>query len=201
MHDENGHSEVPQHFAGGDGRVLGHGGAQVYRALCALDAASVGRFNSLARESVPLQVAIAVAAERLATVEVALMVLLGLRGRRGMALRMLVAVAAIYCLCEVIGQAWPRPRPFERLPRVHAFNAHSGGRSFPSRHVASGVAMAVVGGREHPRLGWVMAGAASLLGTTRLAGALHYPSDVLGGAVLGWLVGAVLSPRGRRTRP
>jgi undecaprenyl-diphosphatase len=198
MHDEDSNREVPQHFAGGDGRVLGHGGAPVYRAL---DDEIVRRVNALVCESPPAQVVVAVAAERLAVVEVALMLLLALLGRRRTAVRMLLAVTAVYAACEVLGTLLPRRRPFERLETVRGLSMHAGGRSFPSRHVASGLAMAIVGGREHARLGQVMATVAWLLGATRVAAGLHYPSDVLAGAGLGWLVGVPLSPSGRRTRP
>ena len=70
--------------------------------------------------------------------------------------------------------------------------AHSAGRSFPSRHVASGLAMAWVAGRAHRRLGLAMAGVAWLLGLSRVAAGLHYPSDVLSGALLGSVVGRLL---------
>jgi undecaprenyl-diphosphatase len=198
MHDENGNREMPQHFAGADGRVLGHGGAPVYRAL---DDAIVLGSNALAREWPPVQVVIAVGAERLAAIEVALMLLLALAGRRRTPVRMLLAVATVYAACEVLGRLVPRQRPFERLEAVHVLSTHTAGRSFPSRHVASGLAMAIIGGREHPRLGAAMAGIAWLLGATRVAAGLHYPTDVVAGAGLGWLVGWALAASGRRTPP
>jgi membrane-associated phospholipid phosphatase len=52
--------------------------------------------------------------------------------------------------------------------------------------------MAVLGGREHHRLGLAMATVAWLLGAARMAAGLHYPSDVIGGAVLGEMVGYAL---------
>jgi membrane-associated phospholipid phosphatase len=132
---------------------------------------------------------VGIAAERLAGIEAGLMVLLALSGRRGSAIRMLAAVAAVYVSCEGLGRLWPRQRPFERLQAVHSLAAHEPGRSFPSRHVASGLAMASVGGREHRRLGLLMAGVAGLLGLSRVAAALHYPSDIAAGAVLGAIAG------------
>lgn len=119
------------------------------------------------------------------------MLLLALSGRRRPAVRMLAAVGVIYAASELLGQLWPRTRPFERFEDITPLAAHSAGRSFPSRHVASGLAMAVIGGREHMRLGWLMAGVAWLLGISRVAAGLHYPSDVMAGVALGKLVGAV----------
>jgi undecaprenyl-diphosphatase len=52
--------------------------------------------------------------------------------------------------------------------------------------------MAVLGGEEHARLGWLMSLVAWLLGISRVAAGLHYPSDVVAGAALGQLVGVAL---------
>ncbi len=131
-------------------------------------------------------------AQRLASVEVGLMLLLALGGRRGTAARMLLAVGTVYVASELLGAAWPRARPFERLPDVEALAGHSTGRSFPSRHVASGLAMAIVGAQEHARLGGLMAVVAGLLGASRVGAGLHYPTDVAAGTALGWLVGSAL---------
>ena len=124
------------------------------------------------------------------------MLLLGIGGGLRSALRMLAAVVTVYVASELLGGIWPRARPFERLTDVEALTEHSSGRSFPSRHVASGLAMAVVGGREHARLGLVMATVAGLLGVSRIGAGLHYPSDVAAGVVLGRLVGLVIAGTG-----
>ena len=125
----------------------------------------------------------------LAGLEVLLMLILGLAGRRRSAASMLGAVGLVYLGSEVLGRVWPRQRPFARLSEVQVLTPHSPERSFPSRHVASGLAMAVVGGQAHPRLGTTMAAVAWLLGVSRVAAGLHYPSDVLGGAFLGSAIG------------
>jgi undecaprenyl-diphosphatase len=100
----------------------------------------------------------------------------------------------VYVASEVIGAAWPRLRPFERISDVEPLATHAAGRSFPSRHVASGLAMATIGAREHPRLGQVMSGVAWLLGISRVGAGLHYPSDVAAGALLGHAVGSMFRP-------
>ena len=149
-------------------------------------------FNRWARASPVVASGVGLMAERLAGVEILLMLLLGLSGRRGSALRMLAAVGSIYIASELIGQLWPRVRPFERFGDVTPLAPHSPSRSFPSRHVASGLAMAAIGGQEHRRLGRLMAAVAWLLGISRVAAGLHYPTDVVAGAALGKLVGHLL---------
>jgi membrane-associated phospholipid phosphatase len=105
---------------------------------------------------------------------------------------MLAAVGLVYVSSEVLGSAWPRERPFGNLSDVEALVPHTAKRSFPSRHVASGLAMAAIGRRAHPLLGLAMSAVAWLLGLSRVATGLHYPSDVLAGAFLGSVIGRLL---------
>ena len=154
-----------------------------------MDDALVIWFNGQARRHARAAALVGLAAERLAAMEVGLLLLMALSGRRGSAIRMLAAVAAVYATSEGLGRLVPRERPFERLPRVKSLAYHEPGRSFPSRHVASGLAMASIGHREHTRLGGVMALVAIALGVSRVTAGLHYPSDVAAGVILGLFVG------------
>ena len=174
------------------GGCSGTEGGPVYPAwvgIAELDALTVRGLNQQARKHPLLRTLIGMAARQLASVEILLMLALAVSGKRGTAVRMFVGVGVVYVACELMGAAWPRGRPFERDQEITPLLAHDTGRSFPSRHVASGVAMAVIGGAAHPKLGWVMAGVAYALGATRVAAGVHYPSDVLGGALLGRVLG------------
>jgi undecaprenyl-diphosphatase len=157
-------------------------------ALLGADEALGLRLNRAARRWSSGRTLVAATARWLAGVEVILMVLLALGGRRRSALRMLGAVALVYAASEGLGAAWPRARPFASMADIEVLVPHAPGRSFPSRHVASGLAMAAIGGSAHRRLGTTMSVVAWALGVSRVAAGLHYPSDVVGGAVLGWLV-------------
>jgi membrane-associated phospholipid phosphatase len=150
------------------------------------------RLNALVRRSALARGVAGVLAEWLAVVEVVLMLALACAGRPRSALRMLAGVVLVYLTSEVLGAAWRRGRPFARLVEVHALASHAEGRSFPSRHVASGVAMATIAQHTHPLLGTSMAWVALLLGLSRVAAGLHYPSDVLAGALIGRLAGRLL---------
>jgi undecaprenyl-diphosphatase len=138
------------------------------------------------------RLAAALGARWLATAEVILMLVLGAFGRGGDVVRMLLAVGTIYAASEGLGRAWRRERPFARLADIERLLAHRPERSFPSRHVASALAMAAIGSRSHRGLGRAMAWLGWLLGISRVAAGLHYPSDVLTGAMLGALVGWLL---------
>lgn len=155
--------------------------------------ALVEALNAAARDSVAGRRVTSGAASGLAAVQVVLMLGLACGGGYRAAARMVGAVGLVYVASEALGVLWPRERPFARKElEVAALVPHSAQRSFPSRHVASAVAMAAVGNRTHPRLGAAMQAVALLLGASRVAAGLHYPSDVLAGAVLGRLVGCLL---------
>jgi membrane-associated phospholipid phosphatase len=161
----------------------------VPKSILRLDEAVVVWLNRLVRQQAWFEWGVGGMARWLAGIEIGLMLVLAIRGRRESAVRMLGAVGLVYVACDALGLAWPRLRPFAGRSEVQPLVRHDALRSFPSRHVASGLAMAAIGGRAHPNLGAAMTLAAWLLGVSRVAAGLHYPSDVLAGAALGRIVG------------
>lgn len=57
--------------------------------------------------------------------------------------------------------------------------------SFPSGHTLHAVAFTLLAGWHHPELLWVLAPFTGLVAASRVILGLHYPSDVVAGAVLG----------------
>lgn len=88
-----------------------------------------------------------------------------------------------------------RPRPFDADPRVRPLISQNSGPSFPSRHVASAFAMAVSGMRGARRIGGLMLAGGVLLAVSRVYVGVHYPSDVLAGALVGAICGWLGSRR------
>jgi membrane-associated phospholipid phosphatase len=160
--------------------------------VMASDVKLARQLNALACRSVLARALATGSASWLAGVEVLLMCAFFLAGRRRSAGRMLAAVGLVYVASDVLGVVWRRERPFAEIEDVEALVRHTSRRSFPSRHVASGLAMAAIGGRAHPLLGATMSAVAWLLGVSRVATGLHYPSDVLAGALLGSAIGRLL---------
>src|SRR5215207_5162037 len=70
------------------------------------------------------------------------------------ALRAFLAVGVVYLVTFAVGRVVRRARPFADDPETITTVQHSPDRSFPSRHVASACAMAVVTGPSHSRLAW-----------------------------------------------
>ena len=158
----------------------------------AVDDALAEALNLAARSSGAARGLVSGAATALAGVEMLLMAWLALTGRPRAALRMLGGVCLVYAASEVLGAVWPRRRPFAQLSNVEALTPHDEERSFPSRHVASGLAMAAIAHAAHPQLGTLMSWVAWMLGISRVAAGLHYPTDVLAGAALGRTIGRLL---------
>lgn len=118
------------------------------------------------------------------------------RGRpqdRQGALAAFVAALGALAIVQLIDHLWDRPRPFVAHPAtVHLLVAHAPDASFPSDHVVAAFAIAVVLVAYHRRLGVVALLFAALLAYARVYIGVHYPGDVLGGALLGTLVGWLL---------
>ena len=153
--------------------------------LLAFDEAGARALNGWTRRTPGGQLVARTAAGWLAGAEVLLMGKLVLRGHWRTALRMLFAVAGIYVISELLGLLLARRRPFAEDAEVEELLSHHPARSFPSRHVASAVAMALLARTSDVGVARAMATCAALLGASRVAAGLHYPSDVGAGAILG----------------
>lgn len=81
------------------------------------------------------------------------------------------------------------------------FSTKSAWQSFYSGHTATAVGLALGLSWLLPRGKWLFMGLAVLVGLQRMAGAHHYPSDVLWGAATGWLVGSACLPGGWLSGP
>ena len=96
-----------------------------------------------------------------------------------------------YYVSVVLKGAIARPRPFVVLPAVHLLISGSS-FSFPSTHTMQSFMAATVASRY---FGWraLFFGFALLVGISRITLGVHYPSDILAGAVLGILIGYALT--------
>lgn len=80
-----------------------------------------------------------------------------------------------------------RPRPFVTYPDIEKRDSHAGPYSFPSGHTSSAFALATSLTFSYPK--WYVAVPAYLwaitVGYSRMRLGVHFPTDVLAGAVLG----------------
>lgn len=91
-----------------------------------------------------------------------------------------------------------RPRPFVEFPQVSLLLPAPSGYSFPSGHALSSFAAAAAVFRYHKKWGTAALFIAAFIAFSRLALFVHYPTDVLAGALLGvslsWLLLGRKSP-------
>ena len=104
-----------------------------------------------------------------------------------------VAVLVADGLTALIKQVVPRHRPFE-----HQLGPSERTHSFPSGHTATAFAGATMLSAFVPRYRAAFYALACLIGFSRLYNGVHYPTDVLAGAVLGWLTALLLLAATRR---
>lgn len=126
------------------------------------------------------------------------------RGRKVQAIDIVLLVVVSDILSEVLKLLFERPRPGESLASVHMLEwgplASASGFSFPSGHAlrtfAVGLYLAFV--LEKPTLRLASLGFAGMVGVSRIYLGLHWPSDVLAGALIGLVLAAVLFLTRRR---
>ncbi len=105
----------------------------------------------------------------------------------------LVAHALAGIAAQILKHLIGRPRP--RFTHQDAFDygpSWQGGLdAFPSGHASASFAVATVLTRYFPEWRGVWYGGAFFVGMARVVRGSHFPTDVLGGAVLGFLIGYV----------
>jgi membrane-associated phospholipid phosphatase len=107
----------------------------------------------------------------------------------------LVAHGAAALVSQLLKHTIGRPRP--RVTQEGEFQFEpslvSGFDSFPSGHASASFAVATVLARHFPRLGWVGYLVAALIACSRVWRGSHFPTDVVSGAAIGVLIGALLA--------
>ena len=110
-----------------------------------------------------------------------------------------LASAAIALMAnQVVSHLWERPRPYTTHPALaHVLGARSTDPSFPSDHAAAAFAIAFAVLAFSRFGGALFLAAATLIGISRIALGMHYPTDVVAGLLVGLGAAALVTTLGR----
>lgn len=112
-------------------------------------------------------------------------------GPRGVqaALQMLATGAVASLVYRVLKRMIRRSRPYRRHAAVVARTAPLDEYSFPSGHTLHAVCFSLVAGSWFPFLALPLIAFTALVAISRVVLGLHYPTDVIAGALLGMGIG------------
>ena len=97
----------------------------------------------------------------------------------------IIAVALADASATGLKAAFDRPRPLRRYPEQDPLLPVPDTASFPSGHAATSFAGATILSFAFPRLAPLFLLLAAAIGFSRVYVGVHYPLDIVGGAVLG----------------
>ena len=107
----------------------------------------------------------------------------------GYIIALIAALIARFGVAELIRLFVHRPRPFLALQLPHLLTDTA--YSFPSGHTIFMFALATATYFFDRKLATILYISGILIGIGRIAGGVHYPSDILGGMLLGAATGAI----------
>ena len=129
-------------------------------------------------------------AEYLAYALIALLFFLFWRNKRVIFQSLLAGIFARFFIIELIRLFWQRPRPFVEN-EVNLLLEHQEA-SFPSGHASFFFALSFVAYKYNKKTGILFFVASFLISISRVFVGIHWPSDIIAGALLGvfsgWLV-------------
>jgi len=111
-----------------------------------------------------------------------------LSGNHPLAYEIILGSLSLWLVVEIMKFLICRTRPYIKLTNTRIVGSRAGGHSFPSGHTSQSFFLAALLSNYYQFSfpGWLILYAAALLvGITRMYVGMHYPRDILGGAVLG----------------
>ena len=113
----------------------------------------------------------------------------GTRGKIAVLLVILLILFTDQIGHNILKEIFQRIRPCNALADVLVPLGCTGSYSFPSNHALNNFAAATFFYKLFPKFKWVLFITAFLVSLSRVYLGLHYPSDIIAGAVIGSLIG------------
>ena len=117
----------------------------------------------------------------------------GLRGKIAVISLIILIIVTDQTGYRLLKELFERVRPCNALSDAITPIGCAGGFSFPSNHALNNFAAAVFLLRLYPQYKWIFLITATLIAISRIYLGVHYPSDVLGGALIGSAFGYLFS--------
>ncbi len=115
-----------------------------------------------------------------------------LNARKAIIMATFSALLAREILKPVIVHIWTRNRPFIEHTVHNIISKTDNEPSFPSGHALAMFAIAAAVYHYDKKAGVILYVMAILTGVSRVVVGVHYPSDIIGGAILGIIVGLLM---------
>lgn len=106
-------------------------------------------------------------------------------------LRSFLTAGISFVVVTLFRKAFHKPRPYEALDIVPLIQKDKKGQSFPSRHVFSVFVIAMCWFYYIPIVGILLFFVGIIMALIRVIGGVHYPVDVIAGAVIGIVSGII----------
>ena len=104
----------------------------------------------------------------------------------------LMASLIAWTIAFLIKRFFPTVRPFITNGRDIDVLFKPTDGAFPSEHTALAFSLAVTVFMHDKKIGWIFLISALAIGIARIVANVHYPADILGGALIGSLVAVVV---------
>ena len=102
-----------------------------------------------------------------------------------MGLEAIVALGISQAIVQILKRGFGRERPYKMVQNINTFEIDLKDFSFPSGHTTASFCMAATLAFNMPRMAVVLYIMAMIIGISRIYLAVHYPTDVLVGIILG----------------
>ncbi len=117
----------------------------------------------------------------------------GKRGKIAVIVTLIMVAVTDQTGYRLLKEFFARPRPCDALTDVITPLGCTGTYSFPSNHALNNFAAATYFSFLFPKFRAILFIIASLVAISRVYLGLHYPSDIIGGAILGIIFGYIFS--------